>query len=381
MSNNLPNDTGTGLDNIRDKILAKGLMTLRELAVMPRFVNGSYSKEAAEFGDTIDVPLPQATTVADVTPSNVLPDAVERAPAKVQILLDQWRKSAPFGLTDKELREVDKNAHFFPMQADEAIKALGNDVNEKIHATYKGIYGYVGTAGTTPFEGVTDATNARKVLNQQLAPRQNRRGVLDFDAEAAALALSPFSDADKIGDNGVKIEGEIGRKYGIDWAADDAVVTHTATAGANYLGNDAAPAIGDTTITSDTGSGGDPLPGDIFTIDGDTQTYVVESYAANVITQQPALKVAVADSAAITFKATHVVNLAFHRDAFAFANRPLLVSSADRGARNFRSLTDPVTGISLRLEIIPEYKQTVWEFDILFGVKLVRPELACRISG
>ena len=92
----------------------------------------------------------------------------------------------------------------------------------------------VGTPGQTPFVGsVQDATEARKLLNKQLAPRGDRRAVLDFDAEANALALPQFSDADKVGDSGVKIEGEIGRKFGVDWFADDGVVTHIAGSAAD----------------------------------------------------------------------------------------------------------------------------------------------------
>jgi hypothetical protein len=45
------------------------------------------------------------------------------------------------------------------------------------------------------------------------------------------------------------------------------------------------------------------------------------------------------------------------------------------------SMTDPQTGITLRLEVSRQYKQVTWEFDILWGAKLVRPELATRIAG
>ena len=55
------------------KILARGLLALREQATMPRVVNLDYSSEAASKGDTIDVPIPSAITVAAVSPSNTPP--------------------------------------------------------------------------------------------------------------------------------------------------------------------------------------------------------------------------------------------------------------------------------------------------------------------
>ena len=59
--------------------------------------------------------------------------------------------------------------------------------------------------------------------------------------------------------------------------------------------------------------------------------------------------------------------------------RPLSSDTAD-GAR-IMSLTDPVTGLSLRLEVSRQHKQTAWEFDVLFGVQTVRPEFAVRLAG
>jgi len=373
---------------ILPKILARGLLALREQVVMPRLVNGDYSAQAASKGTTIDVPISVAQTATDVTPSNTDPAAADTTPSLVQISLNQWKKT-DFHLTDKEMAEIDKNQHFIPLQVSEAIRALSNSVNEHIHSKYLGVYGYVGTAGTTPFAStVTDATGARKVLNQQRAHKSSRRGVLDFDADANALSLAAFADADKTLSSDVKIEGEIGRKYGIDWVADDAVMTHTAgtlqargaildetvLAGVETFNVVSASAVGNINI------------GDIFTLAGDSQTYVATntvstlvSGTAQALTFQPPLVVAAASTTAITMKATHVVNLAFHRDAFAFANRPLEMTM---GLGNeIMSMTDPMTGITLRLEISRQYKQVKWEFDILWGSELVRPALATRIAG
>ena len=380
------------LSDIMPKILARGLMALREQAVMPRLVNSDYSSDAAKKGDTIDVPLPSAISATDVTPSNTPPVPTSLAANVVQIQLNNWKR-AGFHLTDREVMEIDHDESFVPMQMSEAIRALANAVNATVHGEYVGIYGYVGTAGVTPFASdVSDATLARKLLNRQLAPRSDRRGVLDFDAETNALALAQFSDAEKVGSSSVKIDGEVGRKFGIDWFADDGVPTHVAgTAsddGTYTIATGAGGTAGDqaVTLTSDAGT---PtlVTGDVISFAGHDQTYVVTAGSGLTIgnTQvaiSPALKSDVAPGASVTVRESHVVNLAFHRDAFALAMRPLSAGLADLSLGNqILAMTDAQTGLSLRLEVSRQYKQTVWEFDVLWGVKLVRPELAVRIAG
>lgn len=366
------------------KILARGLMSLREQTVMPRLVNGDFSSDAAAKGDTIDIILPSELTAEDVSPGSVPPTATSSALEKVQIELNNWKK-ADFYLTDKEMMEVDGRDNFLPVQASAAIRALANSVNQSIHAQYTGVYGLIGTAGTTPFgSDASDATLARKLLLEQKAPKENRYGVLDFDAEANALDLAAFADADRAGTSSVKIEGEIGRKYGIDWYSDDHVATHVRGAAGTSLVKGTAQ-TGNTLIAD--GFTTKPSVGDIFAIAGDTQQYAVIastdlSGTESTLAISPAITSAPSDNAVITFVDDHVVNLVFNRDAFAFANRPLAQSTQEMGlGSQIMSMTDPVTGISLRLEVSRQYKQVVWEFDILWGVALVRPELAVRLAG
>jgi len=366
------------------KILARGLMSLREQTVMPRLVNGDFSADAAQKGDTIDVILPSDLTADDVTPGTTPPTPTSSTLEKVQIELNNWKKS-DFYLTDKEMMEVDARENFMPVQASAAIRALANAVNQSIHAKYTGIYGLIGTAGTTPFaSNASSATAARKLLMEQKAPKEFRYGVLDFDAESNALDLAAFSDADRAGSTSAKIEGEIGRKYGIDWYSDDHVATHVKGAVGTSLVKGGSQT--GTTLIAD-GFSTKPSVGDIFTINGDTQQYAVLaatdlSGTETTLTISPSIISAPADNAAITFVDDHVVNLVFNRDAFAFANRPLAHSTQDMGlGSQIMSMTDPVTGLSLRLEVARQYKQVVWEFDILWGVSLVRPELAVRLAG
>jgi hypothetical protein len=365
--------------NIMPRILARGLQVLRENASMPRLVNGDYSAEAARKGTTIDIPVPTATTTTDVTPSNTPPAGVDKNYDLVQISLNQWKKNQPFYLTDKELAEIDANQHFIPMAVDESMRALAQTVNQYIFSMYKGVFGFYGTPGTTPFAtDVKGATQTRAILNTQKCPKANRRGMLDFTAEANFLELAQFANLEQTGDQAVKIEGQMGRKYGNDWYSDDDVPFHTAGTGAGYLVNNVAGyAAGTKTIAVDTGTG-TIVQGDIITFAGSTQTYAVTSaLSGNNISFYPGLVTTLADNTAITLKASHRVNLIFHRDAFAFATRSL----QDDGDANTVTMQDPKTGLVLRLEKIREYKQTLYEFDILYGAQLVRPELACRLAG
>src|SRR5262249_9419091 len=65
----MPNTLGP----IVPKILAMGLISLREKCVLRRLVTASYSSEAAMFGATVDVPIPTKQVAADITPSNTPP--------------------------------------------------------------------------------------------------------------------------------------------------------------------------------------------------------------------------------------------------------------------------------------------------------------------
>lgn len=369
------------------QILAQGLMALREMAILPAMVNSDYGDDARQKGDTIDVPIPSAVTAVPVTPAEIPPATAAQTPSSVPIALDQWYE-APFYLTDKDMREAMNG--FIPMQASEAIRSLVNVIHNNIASHYTGIYGFAGVAATTPFASDTsEATEARKILTNQLCPLDTRRVLMDADAEANALGLRAFQDQNF----GVSAEdirnGNLPRKLGFDWAVSQLVPSHTTAAAGTVLVDDSgAVAAGSKTIHMD-GLTTKPEAGDIFTIAGDSQTYVVTSSTTLVGTDsdvsfEPGLQVAIGtgdNNEEVTFKASHVVNLAFHRDAFAFASRPLEDDNMEGLGSIIQSASDPVSGLTLRLEVRREHKRIRWSFDSLWGAALVRAPLACRIAG
>lgn len=383
------------LTAVTPKLLALGLLALRENAITPRLVNSSYDQIAGQRGSTIDVPIPSAVAAIDVVPDVNSPDPAGMSPTSVPVALNLW-KEAPFFMTDKDQLEVMDG--FLPMQASEAIKSLANAVDLSILTLYTKFYGFHGTPGTAPFgdananpptNTTTDATQIRKVLNKQLAPLDPRYVVFDPDAEARALDVRAFHDMSFSGDPMAILEGRLERRLGFGWFMNQNVQRHTAgtltgTIATSGAGNTAG--VKTLTVATDAGEAVNLVAGDIITIAGHTQTYVVTATATigasttGVINIEPGLLVTVTAGTNIAVKASHTANLAFHRDAFAFATRPLQAHGAELGVIS-RSAVDPVSGLTLRVEITHEHKRLRFSYDILWGVAVVRRELGARLAG
>ena len=370
------------------QIMAQGLQVLRQNCMMPRIVNRSLESEVRQFGDTIDVPYVGLATAVTVTPGPYVTN-VDITTSKVQVPLTFWRQ-ASFYLTDQEIEAAISG--LLPMRASATIKALGNAVDSFLLGLYKGMWSAGGVAGTTPFAStVTAIQDARKGLNKWLAPNDGRSVVLDPDAEANAIGLPTFLQASLRGDQqGIK-EAQLGRLLGADWYMNQNVPTHSAgalTAETTHVAITAYATGVNEIIVRGSNPSGTLVAGDLFTINAGTQYYVVNTVATATgsvvtITFQPSLQTAIAASGvAVTYVGTHVVNLLIQRDAIAWASRPMQRSQMGGGLGSmFSTVTDPISGLALRLEVSRQNKQTTWAWDILGGGALVRPELGARILG
>ena len=74
---------------VTPKLLASGLLALREQAIMPRLVNRSYGELAQEKGNVINIPVPSAIAARAVTASVVMNSNVASAPTNIAVTLDQ----------------------------------------------------------------------------------------------------------------------------------------------------------------------------------------------------------------------------------------------------------------------------------------------------
>jgi hypothetical protein len=371
-------------------IFARALATLREFAVMPRIVNTDFANTPAGIGDTVNVRVPLAQAVTDVSPNQGPVTPVDNTYEKRSLTLDRWRK-AGFYLTDKERGELG-NA-ITPMQLQESIKALANDVNGYILGQYKKFWSGIGTPGTSVFNGSTwqDASSLTRTglsrLSAQVVPQADRRYVLHPITYSNALGVEGFVLANQRGNAGTLTNASVGRVLGMDWYEDQAVPAHASTTlSAGALTVNGVNAAGATTVSLAKASNASPLvEGDIITIASGPAAgqYVVRAGVSLIVGNtavsiSPPLRGATAGGESVTLAAAQSrVNLMFHRDAIHFASRPLQTEAA---SDKVMSVADPVTGLALRMEMIRQNKQDYIEFDILYGATSFRPELAVRVA-
>lgn len=374
--------------NVLATTVAMGLATLRERLALVLIANRNYEQEitAAKKFATVNVAVPASVGTRDVTPDVVPPAVTAVTPTSIPVSLDTWRE-APFAMDDKGLSQVDKG--ILPMQADEAIKALANYIEDNLWTKISaGVYGFAGTGGVTPF--ATDLSaylDARKLGNKQLMDIDPRFVVLDTDAEANALGLRAFQDASFGGGDGVILNGQIGRKLGATWLMSQRVPTHTggtlAGTGTTVTG---VNAIGATVIALSGGASGTIVANDIIKF-GATSPYtytVVSSVGGSTpssVTIAQGLFAATAGAEVVSIKGTFVQNLLIHRDCLTFAMAPLLETVQVPGATLQVTAIDEVSGLSLRLEVSRQYRQYQWAFDALWGGKVIRGGSGVYLAG
>lgn len=363
------------------KLIGMSTPVLRANSIMPRLVNTDISEDARAEGNTVDVPIPPDFAAQDVSPTNHFPDPQGATDVTVPVALDRW-KHVTFHLTDKERKEI-VVGNVMPQRFVAAVKALADEVDTYLLSLYTDFYGFYRPTSGIPFSNKEpiDATQIRAVLNNQYAPTNPRHLVLHPSTEAYALAVPAFASAEWSGDPTAIIEGKMNMRVGFNFWMNQNMPTHTAGAVTTDWTVSGPLAIGVSTIPLTGASGvGNYAVGDIVTFAGHTQTYTVLSQVAGTsITVRPPLVAAVADAADITQAASHIVNLAFHPQAYAFATRPMEPPEAGLGVIS-RTIVDDLSGLSMRLQVRYANFVTIWSVDILYGGAVVRPELGARLA-
>ena len=365
-------------------IIARTLKILRERLALLTRVTTDYDGEMASIGNSLLIPVTATLSASDITPAATPPSLVSIAPSSVTLTLNKFRK-ANMSVTSSDLNQMMANSDFVPAHIQEGARAIAKGIEDDVFLNYKNVPYYVGTAGTNPFAtNLATLAAAGKSMDDTLASDQ-RTMIISNAAKQKALELGNLIQAFQRGGNDTLNKGQLGELLGFDMQRGSQVPTHTAGTAAGTLINSATVAVGDTSVAVDTGAG-TIVAGDIFTVAGDTQTYVataaVPDVSAGTLTFYPPAKVAWADGAAITLKASHVVNLGFDQGAFALAMRqPRVPELAQNIVIPFADNGEGGTGMQFALSMVPGYWAESLEVVALYGTATLRPERAVRMAG
>lgn len=366
------------------------LMNLEKALGMGKRVHMGYDAERRTFGmgQVINIKRPSDFT-AQTAPASA---AQNVATDSVAITLSSW-KEVTVKLTDQEL------AYTSPIIINDHIPrmayALADQIDQDLFALYKGIPWVTNQAGSTM--AVADILAARKILFDIKAPLydvQNMHFLVGSQEEADLLALSAFTQQQGSGQTGVEaqIMANLGTRYGFNFAASQNRPTHTPGNDSDVLGAlTADTVVGASTIAANLFSASGTFAiGDSLIITGDAQRYVITAAAtassgAVTLSIAPPIKQVSTTGAVVTAdtEATKTKqNLAFHRDAFAFASArlPDYRDQPSQLGTNIFSVQDKQTGLAVRLRIWYEGKESAMYMsaDTLYGVKVLNENLAVR---
>ncbi len=378
-----------------------------------RQYDDSFGVSGAKIGETLRLRMPIRPYVSNTanlvaqnyTESNVTLTVSNRAQVGFEMLSNEVTMS------------TDAFNNFSKEKLEPAMARMATEIDMQGLILAKQVYNSVGTPGTTPVANANqnDFITARSVMNRFLAPQDGQRTMcINSTAAESILRYSQalFNPTEQIGTQYKKGQMSGAPVYSFNWTEDENINTFTTGTRANGTISGANQTGSNLAITG-AGNAKTFVVGDSFTIanvfsvnpenqqsTGKLQQFTVTANAtmnangANTLSITPAIVVAGANVGNGTVNAlpangaalTHIgnastlatVNIGYHRDAFVLGTAPLAMPLNSGMAR-----MSEMDGISMRVWMDSDIRTDshIMRFDILYGWKLVRPELACKVFG
>lgn len=364
---------------------ALDIVSREQVGFIPAVARNTKADAAAK-DQTVTAPVAPIAVTEDIVPGPSAPNTGDQNIGTVDVKITK-SKMAPVKWNGEEQLALGPAGTYNTILADQftqAFRALSNEVDADLGALYYGTSRAVGTAGTTPFgvkEDLTDAANARKVLEDNGSPTTNLQMVLG--SSAIANLRGKQTVLFKVNESGTEQllrEGTLGRLEGFNIHNSAGVKRAPAATATGYLVN-GAKQEGDIIIAIDTGTGA-IVAGQIVTFDGDDNQYVVAAATSTTITlAAPGLRQNLADNTEITVVGGFTANMAFDRNAFLLASRTPAMPDGGDTADDVMNVTDPVSGITFQVALYRQYRQVRYEVGLAWGVASIKPAHAVMLLG
>jgi hypothetical protein len=367
----------------------------RELVGFIPAVSRDSTAERVALNGVITSPVVGPMVAEDLTPAAYAADTPNQTIGNVQMTISKSR-SVPFGITGEETKALQNGGTLGDINAQriaQAIRTLTNEIEGDLAALHINASRAYGTYNLTPFGtalDLSDFAQARMILDDNGAPQSDMHMVLGSTAVANIRGKqSGLFKVNEAGNDDLLRRGALGQVEGFDLhnsgQVKKAVVVGTA-AGATT--NAAGYAVGATVITLASAGTGTFIGGDIITLAGDTNKYLVASGDADtsnggtITIAEPGLRVAVAASAtAITVIAATTRNMFFQRSAIQLATRAPAMPEGGDAADDVMMVTDPVSGLTYEFTVYKQKRQVRYEVNLAWGVKMIAPRHAGVLIG
>tara|TARA_R100000697_G_scaffold15480_1_gene22223 strand:+ start:712 stop:1854 length:1143 start_codon:yes stop_codon:yes gene_type:complete len=360
----------------------------RELVgFIPASTVNAGSEEAAVGQNVRSFATPAATAV-DITPSMTIPQGTDQTITnKTLTITNQRGVQIPF--TGEDVRFLDGGAGYetvYGAQIQQAMRKLVNEMEEDLaEEAYKNASRAVGTAGTTPFgSNFNEVAEARQILADNGMPTND--GLISLVVNTSAGVnlrnLATLSQVNTAGSEDTLRRGELLNLQGVSLKESGQVQSHTKGTGTSYLVNNASAAIGDTTIPADGGSG-TIVAGDVITIAGDTNKYVVNTAltGGNLVIGDTGLRVAVADNAAITVGNNYTANIMMHQAGMELAMRAPAKPQGGDAAEDIMVVQDPQSGMVFEVAVYKGFNKAMIQVGAVWGVKAWNSDAIAVLMG
>ncbi len=381
------------LTNLYPKIFAALNVVSREMTGMVPAVSRSASIERVAKGQSIIAPVAPKATSAPIVPSNVAPTGSDRDVGNVTLTVDNSEVHS-FHLTGEEelgLSVAGTNDDLMTQSFLEAFRTLANKIEKELCDRYVGASRAYGTAGTTPFgtkDDLSDIAQVRRILDQNGAPPSGRSLVLNDAASANLRGKQP--SVFRVNEDGTPMGrrmGAVGMLLNFDLGESVQFTEHDAsgTISGVAINKGAGEPVGATDLTVDGGGAGEILnAGDVVTLAGDTNKYVAKAMAASAATlsiQNPGLREAAADNAAITAVGDYTPSLAFSRDAIVLGVRLPAIPEGGDAADDRTTVIDPVSGLPFDIAVYRQFHQVTYTVGIAWGSSVIKPAHLAILLG
>jgi len=384
--------SNTLTDLIPNLYAALDIVSREMVGIIPSVSRDSSAERAAK-GQTVRSPVVPEVTTESITPGDTPADSGDMTIGSVDLSISQV-KAAPVRWTGEEQRSVSLYDQIQTQRFAQAMRALTNEAETDLAGLYTECSRAYGTAGTTPFGSDLSATaELLKILKDNGAPMDSLKCVFDTATGANLRTLTQLTKANEGGTERTLRDGVLLDIHGFELRESGQILTQdnsSEDASGTLKTNSGSLSIGDTDISVDETSGGNPVK----VVDGNYVTinsvkYLVTngvdlsaSGTGTLTIAEPGLVEAVADNTTITQNTTNYTgNMAFAESAMHLVTRAPAMPSGGDAADDVMEITDPVSGLAFQVAMYRQYRRIKYEVGLAWGVKAVKSEHMALLAG